>query len=181
MQSSIVRQSIRAGACAAALALAVPAAGVFAARHTGHHATAPRWLVVNAKSHTATLTLIAAYNNNLGGFNFNGYGNGKMVITVPLKYRVNVVFQNKGAVPHSALFTPYSARNKTINYPIAFRGASSPNPSQGTTKGKTVKFSFIVNKTGTYALVCAVPGHEVAGMWDTLTVTSGGKASLSFH
>jgi len=38
----------------------------------------------------------------------------------------------------------------------------------------------LASKAGTYALVCGVPGHEAAGMWDVLKVTRAGKASLSF-
>jgi len=38
----------------------------------------------------------------------------------------------------------------------------------------------LASKAGTYALVCGVPGHEAAGMWDVLKVTPKGTASLSF-
>jgi len=38
----------------------------------------------------------------------------------------------------------------------------------------------MASKAGTYALVCGVPGHEAAGMWDVLKVTPKGTASLSF-
>jgi uncharacterized cupredoxin-like copper-binding protein len=42
-----------------------------------------------------------------------------------------------------------------------------------------VHFSFVANKAGTYAIVCAVPGHAVAGMWDVLKVTRGGTAKIT--
>src|SRR5689334_8345943 len=102
MHSLNARNRVRAAACAVALALALPASGVVAAHHPTTHTSAPKWLVVNAKTKTAVLTLIAAYNNNLSGFNFNGYGNGKMVVSVPVNYHVNVVFSNKSALPHNA-------------------------------------------------------------------------------
>jgi sulfocyanin len=160
---------------AGAATLAIPAFSASAAP-----TRAPHWLVWNAKTHTATLTLIAGYNNNIGGFNFNGYGNGKMTITVPNGAHVNVVFSNDSALPHSALFTPLNKRNSTGRYPLAFKGATSPNATNGVAKGKTQKFSFVANKAGSYALVCAVPGHEAAGMWDTFVVAKKGNASIAF-
>jgi glucose dehydrogenase len=39
-------------------------------------------------------------------------------------------------------------------------------------------FTFTASATGTYAIVCGVPGHAVAGMWDVLQVTKGGTATI---
>lgn len=164
---------VRSGALALLLTAALPASGVFAA---GHTAATPKFLTVNG--HSVTLTLIAAYNNNVAGFNFDGDGNGKLVVSVPAGYSVNVVFSNKSATPHSALFTQFSKHTSTGPFPLAFKGASSPNASSGVASGKTQKFSFVASKSGTYALVCAVPGHDAAGMWDTFKVTQGGKPSI---
>jgi sulfocyanin len=147
---------------------------------TGSHTTS-RWLAWNAATHTATLTLIANYNNTLGGFNFNGYGDGKMAITVPVGAHVDVHFSNKGSIPHSAFITPWSDRTSTSGFATAFKGASTANPTSGTTAGTTQTFSFVASKAGKYALVCAVPGHETAGMWDVFMVTSGGTPSVTVH
>ncbi len=47
-------------------------------------------------------------------------------------------------------------------------------------KGTTQKFSFIADKAGKYAIVCGVPGHDAAGMWDTLVVSdSAATATIS--
>src|SRR5919204_4703158 len=170
---------MNAMASAMVLALALPGMYAAASHHPGRAAT-PRWLVANATAHTATLTLIAAYTNTRGGFNFNGYSNGKMVITIPVGYRVTVIFSNKSSVPHSAVFPPYTQKNRTSHFPLAFKGSTSPDPTSGITSGKTQRFTFTASKVGTYALVCAVPGHEAAGMWDVLKVTRGGTASLRF-
>jgi sulfocyanin len=176
---SLVRHPVRATASAMVLALALPGMYAAASHHPGRAAT-PRWLVADAQAHTAKLTLIAAYTNALSGFNFNGYGSAKMVITIPVGYRVTVLFSNKSSVPHSAVFTPYSQKNRSSNFPLAFKGSTSPDPTNGITSGKTQRFTFTASKVGTYALVCGVPGHEQAGMWDVLKVTRGGTASLSF-
>jgi sulfocyanin len=178
------------------LGLAVPglaAAASHPAPHAAaHHPTfhsstrhrkspASRWLAWNAKTHTATLTLIAGYNNALGGFNFNGYGDGKMVIGVPVGTHVAVHFSNKGQVAHSTIFTPYARRTSTSGFPLAFRGASTTDPTSGIMPGQAQRLSFVASKTGTYALVCGVPGHEAAGMWDVFKVTAGGRPSITTH
>jgi hypothetical protein len=178
---SVVRAPVLASAFVAR-AVALPGVAS-AAGHPAHgHGRVAKitWLSVNTKSKTVTLTLIAGYNSAVSGFNFNGYGNGKMTISVPLHYRVNVVFTNKGSTIHSAVFVPYSERNASGSFKMAFAHASTPSPTGGTAIGKTVKFSFVASKTGTYAIVCAVPGHDALGMWDVFKVTSGGKASISY-
>lgn len=139
---------------------------------------ASRWLSWNLSSHTATLTLIAGYNNALVGFNFNGYGKGQMVISVPVGYRVKVEFSNQGTLPHSAVITPSADKNLPSNFPLAFPSASSLNPGSGIVKGQTAPFTFVANKVGSYALVCGVPGHADAGMWDIFKVTQGGQPSI---
>lgn len=157
-----------------ALGLALPLVPLVPA-----HAAAPRWLVVNARKHTATLTLIAGYDDALGGFNFDGYGKGKMIVSVPAGYRVHVAFSNRGKYPHSAVVVAYAHRGDVAGYTPAFRGAASPDDANGVMPGAVQRFSFVANKAGTYALVCGVSGHEGAGMWDVLKVTKGGKASLT--
>src|SRR5579871_2329445 len=160
---------VRAASGAALLALAIP--GI--ARIPAHAASTPNWLVTNAKTKTVTLTVIAGYK---GGFDFNGYMQGKMTISVPAGYHVNVVYSNNAALPHSVVFAPYGKRSAASGITPALKGASSPNPMSGTPKGQTIKFSFVANPVGTYAMVCAVPGHALAGMWDVFTVTKSGMA-----
>jgi sulfocyanin len=168
-----IRSLVRAVAGVALLALAAPGLGEIPA----HAASTPTWVANNAKTKTATLTVIAGYK---GGFDFNGYMQGKMTITVPVGYHVNVVFSNNAALPHSLVFTTYDKRTAASGITAAFKGASTPNPTSGTAKGKTEKFSFVANKVGTYAMVCAVPGHALAGMWDVFTVAKSGTPGIKF-
>ena len=173
MKVQFSRHGLYALAGATALALALPGLPAAAQRP----AAAPRWLVENAKAHTVTLTLIAGYKG--GGFDFDGDSNGKMVISVPAGYTVIVNFSNRGAAPHSAVVTLYNKRTSVMGFPLAFPGAGSPKPDRGIGKGKAQRFSFKATKVGKYALVCAVPGHAVSGMWDVFQVTRGGKATIS--
>jgi sulfocyanin len=168
------RHGLYAVAGATALALALPGVPAGAAHRP---AGTPHWLVENAKARSVTLTLIAGYKG--GGFDFNGDSKGKMVISVPAGYTVIVNFSNRGAAPHSAVVTLYNKRSSVSGFPLAFPRAGSPNPMSGIGKGKTQRFSFKATKVGRYALVCAVPGHAAAGMWDVFQVTRGGKATIS--
>src|SRR4051794_35018224 len=121
-------------------------------------AATPSWVTWNAGTRTATVTVIAAYNQVGGGFNFDGYNNGGLTITVPHGARVTVNFTNKASFPHSVVITPYAKRALPAGFPTAFPGASTPNPTQGVagnTKPQT--FSFTAAKDGAYALVCGVP------------------------
>ncbi|MDB5076809.1 MAG: hypothetical protein JWO42_2988 [Chloroflexi bacterium] len=162
------------------LGLLLPGHGVANAHGlTARTSAGPTFLTANTKAHTATLVLTASLTTALGGFNFDGYGQGKMVVTIPVGYKVTATFTNKGALPHSAIITLASQKAMTNAKP-AFLGAETPNPVTGSPPGATMKFTFTASKAGSYAIVCAVPGHEAAGMWDTLKVAMGAKPSVTF-
>src|SRR5919201_638125 len=99
--------------------LALALSGLYvasAATHGPSRAPPPQWLAANATTHTITLTLIAAYSNALSGFNFNGYGHGKMVISVPVGSHITVIFSNNSAGPPSALVTTYARKTSTNGF-----------------------------------------------------------------
>jgi len=172
--SPFIRRVSRAACSAAILGVAVAAAPAVAASHG-----ASSWLKWNAASKTANLTLVAASSAAGNGFNFNGYANGKLVVKVPVGAKVHVTFRNASAtVPHSAMIVTYASRTSTSLTP-AFPGATTANAMSGVAKGKTQHFTFTASKKGKYAIVCGVPGHAPAGMWDVLSVTAGGMASIS--
>jgi plastocyanin len=97
--------------------------------------------------------------------------------------KVTVLFRNQDTTDvHSAFFTSYANRYGPFleDELPAFKGASSPDPTAGSPAGKTYVFTFTATPAGRYAIVCAMPGHASAGMWDTFTVTKGGKAAIMF-
>lgn len=143
---------------------------------SGQAFAASPWLSANAKTHSATLTIIAGYK---GGFDFNGDSKGKMIVTIPVGTKVTVKFSNKASLPHSVLITTWADRMAASNFAMPFKGAESPNPTNGSMGGAASTFTFTANKAGTYAIICAVPGHAAAGMWDTLKVVKGGSASIA--
>jgi len=63
-------------------------------------------------------------------------------------------------------------------------GAASPAAQNGLPPRHAVAFSFLAARPGTYRIVCLVPGHEQAGMWDVLEVaprsTSGRRSAAPF-
>jgi uncharacterized cupredoxin-like copper-binding protein len=173
----MIRHFILQAGAAAVLGASVLAAGAPAV--AAHAQASPNWLVFNTKAHTATLTLVAGYSDDQSGFNFNGYAKGAMVVTVRSGDKVTVVFSNKAPMPHSAEITAYSQRAAVVGFKPAFAGAYSPDPTVGVTPGKVQRFSFVAKATGTYAIVCSVPGHAAGGMWDTLKVVAKGTPSIT--
>jgi uncharacterized cupredoxin-like copper-binding protein len=131
-----------------------------------------RFLAVDAHRHRVTITLIASYNGENGGFNFDGYSRFLMW-TVPRGWTVRVVCTNRGPLRHSCAVVPGPGSTKP-----AFRGASTPHPETGLQAGQTARFTFRASKKGVFRLACLVPGHEVARMYDVLKITRGGKPSV---
>jgi uncharacterized cupredoxin-like copper-binding protein len=68
---------------------------------------------------------------------------------------VRVSLENKGAVAHN-----FAVKD------LAFVVDAAPNQTR--TK------NFTASKSGTYRVICSLPGHAEAGMVGTLTVTEGG-------
>lgn len=140
----------------------------------------PVWVRWDPGTHTAELTIVADYNQVGSGFNFNGYNQGHMTMTVPLGAKVVVSFTNKADLAHSVVITSYAARTQVGPFVPAFPGATSPNAGSGMAKVSVPQvFSFTARVAGTYAIVCGVPGHAVGGMWDILKVAAVATASLT--
>jgi FtsP/CotA-like multicopper oxidase with cupredoxin domain len=124
-----------------------------------------RWLSWNAPARRASLTLVAGYDGSNNGFNFDGYGRGRLLVRVPLGWRVTVTCRNAGSMRHSCAIV----RGAMTAVP-AFPGATTPDPVLGLKTGQTARFTFTASRAGTYRIACLVPGHEEARMWDVLVV-----------
>jgi sulfocyanin len=131
------------------------------------------WLHVDKDNKTVTLDITSAQTNDNNGFNFNGYSNGSMTVTVPLNWTVAVMFVNKSSsMPHSLVVVPYANRTSSGGFQPAFTGASTPQPEAGILAGPMQHIAFTANKEGKYAFVCGIPGHASSGLWDTFNVSS---------
>jgi hypothetical protein len=133
------------------------------------HPNPAQFLRVDAAHRTAIVTLVAGYNDENNGFNFDGYGRGELMITVPRGWRVRITCTNRGSLNHSCAVV-----RGPMTVTPAFRGAATPI----LLPGSTARFSFAASRVGSYRLACLVPGHEEARMWDVLDVTRGGRPSI---
>lgn len=131
-----------------------------------------KFLAVDAARHRVTITLIASYDGENGGFNFDGYS-GYLMWTVPRGWTVHVLCKNRGPLRHSCAVV-----NGPDSVKLAFRGAATPRPQTGLDPGQSARFTFRASKTGVFRLACLVPGHESARMYDVLKITRGGKPSV---
>jgi len=130
-------------------------------------------LRVDAARRAVDLTLIAGDGAGNGGFNFDGYGRGELLVNVPKGWRVTVHCRNAGSLPNSCVVVSGPGAVAP-----AFPGATTPAPVMGLRPGSSSTFSFVPTRVGSYRLASLVPGHEQARMWDVLEVTSGGRPSI---
>ena len=133
-----------------------------------------RFLSWDAPNRVVHLTLLAGLGSANNGFNFDGYGRGEMLVTVPLGWRVVVDCENRGRSRHSCAVVKGS-----LAITPAFPGAASPAPITGLAPGRSATFAFRPTRVGSYRLACLVPGHEQARQWDVLDVRRGRTPSIS--
>jgi hypothetical protein len=126
-----------------------------------------RFLAVDARRRRVTLTLIASYDGANNGFNFDGYWGGRLLLSVPLGWRVQILCENRGPLRNSCAVV--------AGYRIAFRGAATAPLSAG----RRASFSFLASRRGTYRLASLVPGHEEARMYDVLDVGKTSRVELT--
>jgi FtsP/CotA-like multicopper oxidase with cupredoxin domain len=155
---------LRAAILAVTLLLLAPAAS----------AGVSRWLSWNAAARSVSLTLVAGFDGSNNGFNFDGYGRGKLLVRVPLGWRVTVTCKNAGTMRHSCAIV----RGPMTAAP-AFRGATTSNPVLGLRPGQTAQFTFTASRAGSFRIACLVAGHEEARMWDVLVVGGVKRPTIS--
>ncbi len=129
-------------------------------------------LSFDAAKKTVTVNLVGGEAGAASGANFNGKSNGAMVIRVPLGWTVHLALVVDSALKHSALVVPWSNR-LAASFTPAFQGSDPADFKTGIGKGAPAQeFTFTADKAGQYAVVCGVPGHASAGMWDELDVVT---------
>ena len=89
-------------------------------------------------ANTIELTLIAGKTtDNSSFFNFNGFSNGKMSLTVPTGWAVVVHYQNFSPLRHSFDVIPYTGKQPDAPPPPpVFKGATTKDPVSGIGLGK---------------------------------------------
>jgi FtsP/CotA-like multicopper oxidase with cupredoxin domain len=133
-----------------------------------------QFLRVDSAHRAVRLTLIAGDGVSNNGFNFDGYGRGELLVSVPRGWRVTVRCTNHASSPNSCAVVsgPQASRP-------AFAGAATPHPVAGLQSGQSATFSFVASRVGSYRVASVVPGHEEARMYAVLEVSRGGRPSIS--
>lgn len=167
----------RGGARLGAAAL-VAGAAVTLTSCTGNAATtqakpARPYLVSDASTRTVHLLLLAGTPEGPGRFNFDGASAGRMTVTVPLGWHVDVFCHNYSAeLSQSCAVVPPRGAHP------AFPGSEIKNPLRGLRPGLSTAFSFTASKAGSYQIACLVSGHRAAGMWDRFVVRRNVRPSI---
>src|SRR5207237_10735198 len=96
-----------------------------------------QYLHVDAATQSVVVTLIAGHPATNNQFNYDGYSNGALVVTVPVGWKVTVQCQNHGTVPNSCAVVSGGAATKPIE-----PGWSTPDPQRGLDPGECASFEF---------------------------------------
>ena len=129
---------------------------------------------VEAAKQTAVVTLIAGHPATDIQFNYDGYGNGGLVLSVPTEWQVTIQCVNHGTVPNSCAVVA----DRSATAPLQ-PGWSTPNPQRGLDPGESASFTFTPTATGSYRIASLVDGNEASGMWADLEIGAGGVPTLT--
>lgn len=133
------------------------------------------YMWINASKQHVVIKLVAASSAANSGFNFDGYFKGAANFIVPGGWAVDWIFTNDAALNHSAALA--TSLKPGAPLPLFGFGApvETPNAAAGVHAGTTQYVGFGANQPGKYYLICAVPGHVSAGMWDYFTISTTAK------
>ncbi len=137
--------------------------------------TSEDFLRLGTKANTVDLMVIAAFNDDNYGMNFNGYAKGAAVYIIPKGWQVNVTYINPSPVPHSLLVIEKDDLKKLQAPEPYFKGAAVPDHLKGLAYGKS-SFSFTADEAGEFALACGFPAHALNGHWIALQISADAKA-----
>jgi plastocyanin len=129
-----------------------------------------QWLKYDAGSNTVTFELIA------GPFTFNGFSKGGGTLTLPAKANVVINFVNKDGTPHSAEVISGDGPIPNAATDPAIPRAFTNKVLEGLPQEASDVMRFAVAESGTYRIVCGVPGHGLSGMWIWMKVDPAAKA-----
>jgi sulfocyanin SoxE-like protein len=153
---------------------AAPPAEQSSAAAPTHASSATSYLSYDAAARTVHVALVAGYSRTVGR-NFDGHSKGSLAFIIPAGWSVTVDCSN--ADP--AEFHSCAAVSDASATSPAFAGATTVEPLNGLGFRHSATFTFTPNVPGAYRFACLVGHHEVAGMWDALTITSSGNPSAT--
>ena len=150
----------------AALLLSVLLSGLLPGPGPAQTFSAPpdQWLSYDAGTNTVTFELIA------GPFTFNGYRDGGATLLVPSDAKIVLNFVNKDGTAHSAIVIVGDGPIPNSPTEPAIPRAYTNKVLEGMPQEAKDIMRFPVPDSGTYRIVCGVPGHGLSGMWIWLKV-----------
>jgi plastocyanin len=108
---------------------------------------------------TVTFRLVA------GPFAFNGYTSGGATLTVPPGTTNVMNFEQADGTPHSAEIAPGTGPIPNSGGDPAIPRAYTNKVVEGMVQGAKDVMRFTAPDSGTYRIICGVPGHALSGMW----------------
>jgi len=134
-----------------------------------------KWMYTSPQTHHVIIQAIAATTGANAGFNFDGYYKGQATFTVPTGWSVDLEYANLAALPHSVGITSNTTGQPKLEY-FGFAPVLSRNAFAGNVGKDTQLLGFRADHSGTFYMVCLVPGHLQSGMWDKFVVSPTAKA-----
>jgi sulfocyanin len=133
------------------------------------------WEYTSPEKQYVVIDLTAAATSNNNGFNFDGYSKGAANFIIPAGWQVAWIFNNKAALPHSAALTT-GLTLATVIQNGGLGPIETTNALGGVRSGSTEYVGFQATRVGKFYLICGVPGHAAAGMWDYMTISTTATA-----
>jgi hypothetical protein len=130
-----------------------------------------QWVKYDPATNTVTFKLVA------GPFSFNGYTSGGAALTVPPRSKNVVNFVQDDGTPHSAEIGPGTGPVPNAGGNPAIPRAYTNKAVEGLPQGATDVMNFTAPDSGTYRIICGVPGHALSGMWIWYKVDPAAKTA----
>ncbi len=149
-------------------------AGGSGTKPTAKKAAAPadtQWVTYDAAKNLVAFKLVA------GPFLFNGYGSGEASLIVPPKSNVVMNFVQDDGTPHSAEIDSGKGPVPNAGGNPAIPRAYTNKVIEGLPQGATDVIRFTAPESGTYRIICGVPGHALSGMWIWFKVDPSAKTA----
>lgn len=118
-----------------------------------------QWLRWDPATKTVTFRLVA------GPFDFNGFTNGNGTLTVPPASQNVINFEQNDGTPHSAEIASGTGPLPNSGGDPAIPRAYTNKVVEGLPQGAKDVMRFTAPDSGTFRIICGVPGHALSGMW----------------
>jgi hypothetical protein len=105
-----------------------------------------------------------------GPFDWNGYTSGGATLTVPSGSTNVFNFEQDDGTPHSAEVSTGTGAVPNSGGDPAIPRAYTNKVVEGLPQGAKDVIRFTAPDTGTFRIICGVPGHALSGMWIWLKV-----------